>query len=187
MPTQFESRRNTLRYCALRAGCTRKVGHTGAVTLAQRFGGALNANAHFHMRFLDGVYVDGAHGLSARFQCTKAPTSAERWLQRVKPDRPIRALDIRRIEKQHVEAVIRSIIGLERMGYEAEVVGRMAIRLAQRDPPKGQYRELWHLGNLVKEIVHNALDTFARTDVEAAVSIRAYDREVDQEHESIMR
>ncbi len=60
-----------------KAGCTRKVGHTGAVTWVQRFGSALNANSHFHMLFLDGVYVDGADGLSARFKWTKAPTSAE--------------------------------------------------------------------------------------------------------------
>ena len=32
--------------------------HTGAVTLIQRLGGALNLNIHFHMLFLDGVYVD---------------------------------------------------------------------------------------------------------------------------------
>jgi len=41
------------------------------------FGSALNANIHFHMLFLDAVYVDGANGLSARFQWTKPPTSAE--------------------------------------------------------------------------------------------------------------
>jgi putative transposase len=29
---------------------------TGAVTLVQRFGSALNLNVHFHMLFLDGVY-----------------------------------------------------------------------------------------------------------------------------------
>ena len=54
-----------------------QVGHTGAVTLIQRFGSALNANIHFHMLFLEGVYVDGVNGLSARFQWTKAPRSAE--------------------------------------------------------------------------------------------------------------
>ncbi len=84
-------------------------------------------------------------------------------------------------------AVIKTITDLERMGDEAERVGHMAIRLAQREPPKDQYRELRHLGDLVKEMVHNALDTFARTDVEAAVRTRAYDSEVDREYESIMR
>jgi hypothetical protein len=40
-----------------RAGLTRATGHTGAVTLIQRFGSALNLNIHFHMLFLDGVYL----------------------------------------------------------------------------------------------------------------------------------
>ena len=50
---------------------------TGAVTLVQRFGSALNLNVHFHMLFLDGVYVDGANGSSIRIRWVKAPTSAE--------------------------------------------------------------------------------------------------------------
>ncbi|MDZ8190999.1 transposase, partial [Escherichia coli] len=48
----------------------------GAVTLIQRFGSALNLNVHFHMLFLDGVYVEQSHG-SARFRWVKAPTSPE--------------------------------------------------------------------------------------------------------------
>jgi hypothetical protein len=39
-----------------KAGFTTKAAHTGAVTLIQRFGSALNLNIHFHMLFLDGVY-----------------------------------------------------------------------------------------------------------------------------------
>ena len=36
----------------------------------------LNLNVHFHMLFLDGVYVEQSHG-SARFRWVKAPTSPE--------------------------------------------------------------------------------------------------------------
>jgi ribosomal protein S27E len=50
--------------------------HTGAVTLVQRFGGALNLNIHFHMLFLDGVYVDRGGKLD-RFRWVKTPTTAE--------------------------------------------------------------------------------------------------------------
>ena len=35
------------------AGETRNTARTGAVTLIQRFGSALNLNIHFHMLFLD--------------------------------------------------------------------------------------------------------------------------------------
>ena len=55
-----------------KADYTKTTAHTGAVTLIQRFGGALNLNVHFHMLFLDGVYVDGA-GASTRFRWVKAP------------------------------------------------------------------------------------------------------------------
>ena len=58
------------------AGFTHKMAHTGAVTLIQRFGSALNLNIHFHMLFLDGVYVDGANG-STRFRWVRAPSGAE--------------------------------------------------------------------------------------------------------------
>jgi hypothetical protein len=49
----------------------------GAVTLIQRFGGALNLNIHFHMLFLDGVYIGGPGGSAKRFRWVKAPTSDE--------------------------------------------------------------------------------------------------------------
>ena len=58
-----------------KAGVTHATAKTGAVTLIQRFGGALNLNVHFHMLLLDGVYVDGPAG--PRFRWVKAPSSAE--------------------------------------------------------------------------------------------------------------
>ena len=42
-----------------RTGYTRRTASTGAVILIQRFGSALNLNMHFHMLYLDGVYVGG--------------------------------------------------------------------------------------------------------------------------------
>jgi hypothetical protein len=59
-----------------KAGFTRKTVRTGAATLIQRFGCALNLNVHFHMFFLDGVYIERPAG-SLRFRWVKAPTSAE--------------------------------------------------------------------------------------------------------------
>lgn len=58
-----------------KAGFTHATASTGAVTLIQRFGGALNLNVHFHMLLLDGVYVDSPAG--PRFRWIKAPSSAE--------------------------------------------------------------------------------------------------------------
>lgn len=52
--------RTISRYLIKKAGLTKKTARTGAVTLIQCFGSALNLNVHFHMLFLDGVYVDDA-------------------------------------------------------------------------------------------------------------------------------
>lgn len=59
-----------------KAGHTHMTARTGAVTLIQRFGSALNLNIHFHMLCLDGVYVDQPDG-TARFRWVKALTSQE--------------------------------------------------------------------------------------------------------------
>jgi ribosomal protein S27E len=59
-----------------KAGYSKKTARTGAVTLIQRFGSALNLNIHFHMLFLDGVYVDRPDG-SARFRWVSSPTTQE--------------------------------------------------------------------------------------------------------------
>ena len=50
---------------------------TGAVTLIQRFGSALNLNIHFHMLFLDGVYEVDSEGALAKFHAIETPTLVE--------------------------------------------------------------------------------------------------------------
>jgi hypothetical protein len=60
-----------------KAGYTKATAQTGAVTLIQRFGGSVNLNIHFHMLFLDGVYIDSADRSRARFRWVKAPNGDE--------------------------------------------------------------------------------------------------------------
>jgi ribosomal protein S27E len=55
------------------AGHTHDTAHTGAITFIQRFGSALNLNVHFHMLFLDGVYVSNKANKLA-FKPVNAPT-----------------------------------------------------------------------------------------------------------------
>jgi hypothetical protein len=69
-------------YCVIARHLVRKAGHkhatahTGAVTLIQRFGSALNLNIHYHMLFLDVVYVDSPNGIAC-FRWVKAPSNQD--------------------------------------------------------------------------------------------------------------
>jgi hypothetical protein len=51
-------------------------GHSGCVTVIQRFGGGLNLNVHFHTLVFDGVFT-GAAGEALRFQPAPPPTDEE--------------------------------------------------------------------------------------------------------------
>ena len=63
-------------HLAHKAGFTGREAATGAVTLVQRFGSALNLNIHLHMLCLDGVYAPRRDG-GLRFRRVKAPDREE--------------------------------------------------------------------------------------------------------------
>ena len=86
-----------------------------------------------------------------------------------------------------VVAVIKTITDLERIGDQAERVARMGIRLAEESNSKISYMEIRNMGDRVAHMVHNALDAFARMDVEAAVNVAKEDKFVDIEYDGIMR
>jgi phosphate transport system protein len=86
-----------------------------------------------------------------------------------------------------VVAVIKTITDLERIGDEAEKIARMAVRLAGEERPKTNYAELQGLGNQVRQMVHDALDAFARLDIQAAVRTAREDYKIDQKYEGVMR
>lgn len=86
-----------------------------------------------------------------------------------------------------IVAIIKAITDLERMGDECEKIGYIASRLAAQERPADKYREVKHLGRVVQDLVHDALDAFARMDAEAALRVAARDRLVDEEYEAIQR
>jgi hypothetical protein len=59
------------------AGLTRASAATGAVTLIQRFGSALNLNVHFHMLVLDGVYRRDVAQDRLQFVPVRAPSTED--------------------------------------------------------------------------------------------------------------
>lgn len=86
-----------------------------------------------------------------------------------------------------IVAVIKTITDLERIGDQAERIGRMAVHLAAMERPKNGYAEIESMGNRVHQMVHETLDAFARLDVETALQVVKNDRHVDSEYDVIMR
>ena len=86
-----------------------------------------------------------------------------------------------------IVAVIKTITDLERIGDEAEKLGNIASRLATLERPTDRYREIKHVGELVSDMVHGALDAFARMDTDAALAVARKDRVVDEEYEALQR
>lgn len=86
-----------------------------------------------------------------------------------------------------VFAIIKAISDLERIGDEAEKIGRWAIALAEFERPRNDYREVELLGHTVLEMLRLSLDGFARMDPQVAAELLRKDQKVDQEYESIFR
>tara|TARA_R110001606_G_scaffold346892_3_gene495943 strand:- start:54430 stop:55143 length:714 start_codon:yes stop_codon:yes gene_type:complete len=86
-----------------------------------------------------------------------------------------------------VTGILKTITDLERIGDEATSIARMALNLSEKDRPKKNYRELQSLGNHVCTMLRDALDAFARFDVDQAVKVASEDQYIDEEYESIVR
>lgn len=86
-----------------------------------------------------------------------------------------------------VLTVIKTTTDLERIGDEAKRIARMAIRLSGTDHSKSLFLQLEHLGEQVQDMLHSALDSFARMDVNAAIKVAQDDQRIDKEYENIMR
>jgi phosphate transport system protein len=86
-----------------------------------------------------------------------------------------------------IVAIIKTITDLERIGDEAEKIGFLASKLAVMDRPANAYRELKNLGNHVLQMLRQAMDAFARMDVNESYEVVTKDEQVDHEYEAIAR
>ncbi|MED5535719.1 MAG: phosphate signaling complex protein PhoU [Pseudomonadota bacterium] len=84
-------------------------------------------------------------------------------------------------------AIIKTITDLERIGDEAKKMGLLAAGLAAVERPSANYRDLRNLARHVKEMIHGALDAFARLDDKEALEVVKSDDIVDEEYETIYR
>ncbi len=86
-----------------------------------------------------------------------------------------------------VIAVVKVITDLERIGDEAEKIGRFSIKLAKYPAVNQLHAELTHLSQLVLGMLHDALDAFARMDTELALKIVANGDKVNKEYNNLSR
>lgn len=86
-----------------------------------------------------------------------------------------------------VLAVIKTIRDLERIGDEAAKVSRLTLRLIETESPKSYYVNVLAMAHHVRRMLHDALDAYARMDVDAAIAIAGEDSAVDRESDAIMR
>jgi phosphate transport system protein len=83
--------------------------------------------------------------------------------------------------------VIKIINELEIIGDLAERIAKMTLQLSDSENKKDQYHELQHMTDLVKDMLHGALDAFARMCIDDITEITGRDESVDREYASIIR
>ena len=86
-----------------------------------------------------------------------------------------------------VISVIKTITDLERIGDEAEKLGRYAMPMADKKITPAYFVTLRHLDEHVKVMLHNSLDAFAHNDAEEALTTIASDEQINKEFEAILR
>jgi phosphate transport system protein len=81
---------------------------------------------------------------------------------------------------------IKIIHEIERVGDKAQRIAEMAMKLAGVES-KFVYHELEHMTEVVKGMLHDALDSFARMSLDDIPRITKQDDKVDREYENILR
>jgi phosphate transport system protein len=86
-----------------------------------------------------------------------------------------------------VVTVIKINTDIERIGDEAAKIARQAVRLVEDGISPTSYVEIRHIGSRVGGMLREALDAFARLDVNLAVEVVKQDADVDKEYGSALR
>ena len=86
-----------------------------------------------------------------------------------------------------VVAIIKTIADLERIGDQAQKLGKHQLELIDAGVSSSTFVKIGHLGDLVGNNLHLALDAFARMNVKDAMDTIAQDLKVNAEFEALMR
>ncbi|MDG1818771.1 MAG: phosphate signaling complex protein PhoU [Porticoccaceae bacterium] len=86
-----------------------------------------------------------------------------------------------------VMMVTKAVNDLERIGDEAKKIANHAVILAGESKTSEGYTEVRHLGQSVVSMLSNALDAFARFDVDAAMRTIEEDKQIDLDYKTALR
>ncbi len=86
-----------------------------------------------------------------------------------------------------VLTVIKTITDLERIGDQAEKLGRFAVELAEQRGGDDLMIGIESLGEHSMRMLNGALDAYARMDVAAALAVGAEDARVNREYDAVLR
>ncbi len=86
-----------------------------------------------------------------------------------------------------VVAVIKINTDIERIGDEAAKIASQGLRSIEEPTSPSNLIEIRHIGSHVASMLRDALDAFARLDIDLAVKVVKEDSNVDKEYGSAMR
>ena len=83
-------------------------------------------------------------------------------------------------------ATSKSVRDLERIGDEAERVATMVRNAIDNQASKKAFKGLLSLGEQVKDLLHETLNTYARMETRSAVKLIRKDQDVDDEYSRVV-
>ncbi len=129
--------------------------------------------------------TDAALAIEVQFQdnvVNRMETEIDEALTLILARRHPAAIDLRM-----VIAMSKANTDLERIGDEAAKIARIAQNLCEEGSSPRGYMETRHIGNQVRVMIHDALDAFARLDVDQALRVLLADADIDREYQSATR
>lgn len=86
-----------------------------------------------------------------------------------------------------IVSISKAVSDLERMGDESKKIADHALNLiSEGESPRG-YVEINRIGQMVSRMVSEALDAYARLDIDQAIRVAKADRNVDLEYKTALR
>lgn len=162
---EFDNELETIRSHVLEMGGLVEEQLTGAITAL------IESDMELAEKIIKTEYKVNRHEVSIDEQCIQ-----------ILAKRQPAAKDLRLIM-----AVIKAITDLERIGDEAQKIGKMALILSEKQGPKSYYTSIKAMGNHIIHMVHDALDAFARMDSNAALEVASREPESDDQYVAILR